>query len=364
MLKPNKAKNNAKSKDDDSDDIEITIFHKTDGILSKRISLTKSGVITADRSECWMSKGEATRKKLNGPASLADLIDNMPSEQALALGRLKPGLPDVVEIARKTGSGRVGTRHHRPHRRLSVFRTGEACLHAVRSRPQGNDGCGQDEAEGGGRVLERDDASDSGLAGAARVTRRSTSAGLYNARQANPLSGSLNRHVYISVKDGSDIARALTTVQDRLWLAGYGYFVVGAAGQLLVRSIIDAAVYGPERLVFEGAPELVPPVAQDATKRQARAFRGTIIDTALAIPSLKEEESARLAELKAQAAQSLEGAVAAKRKVWAAAFAKKHGLSEKEVERIASQALKHVLEDNFELTFDDRRLGGARWPRS
>ena len=196
-----------------------------------------------------------------------------------------------------------------------------------------------------------------GLAGAARVTRRSTSTGLYNAKTSESLSGSLNRHVYISAKDGSDIARALTTVQDRLWLAGYGYFVVGAAGQLLVRSIIDAAVYGPERLVFEGAPELVPPVAQDATKRQARAFRGTIIDTALAIPSLNEEESARLAELKAQAAQSLEGAVAAKRKVWAAAFAKKHGLSEKEVERIASQALKHVLEDNFELTFDDRRLG-------
>lgn len=292
MLEHSSARiNAAKSKGDDSDDTEITIFHKTGGILSKRISLTKSGVIDADGSECWMSKGEASRKKLNGPASLADLIDNMPSEQALALGRLKPGLPDVVEIARKQDldASAPGT----------IARTGDY-LYFEPGKPaymlfdhdrKGMPGAVRAKLKEVGGFWNAMTQAIPGLAGAARVTRRSTSTGLYHAKTSESLSGSLNRHVYISAKDGSDIARALTTVQDRLWLAGYGYFVVGAAGQLLVRSIIDAAVYGPERLVFEGAPELVPPVAQDATKRQARAFRGTIIDTALAIPSLNEEES-------------------------------------------------------------------------
>ena len=39
--------------------------------------------------------------------------------------------------------------------------------------------------------------------------------------------------------------------------------MVGAAGQLLERSIVDRMVGGPERLVFEGGPMLVPPLQQD-----------------------------------------------------------------------------------------------------
>ena len=50
--------------------------------------------------------------------------------------------------------------------------------------------------------------------------------------------------------------------------------------------------------------------------------------------------------------------VSAARKAWAADFADRHGLSEKEAERIAAQATtKHMLETEFELEFDDPELG-------
>ena len=93
--------------------------------------------------------------------------------------------------------------------------------------------------------------------------------------------------------DGADIERALKTLQDRLWLAGFGYVVVGAAGQILIRSIIDASVYGPERLVFEGEPIVVAPLAQDQEVRRPRVYDGNTIDTAAAIPALTELEVGR-----------------------------------------------------------------------
>ena len=176
-------------------------------------------------------------------------------------------------------------------------------------------------------------------------------------RQANSSARRRNKHVYVAVADGADIERALKTLQDRLWLAGFGYVVVGAAGQILIRSIIDASVYGPERLVFEGEPIVVAPLAQDQEVRRPRVYDGDTIDTATAIPALTELEVGRLAELKAEAARRAEPLVAAARKAWAADFAARHGLSEQEAERIATQATKHVLETEFELEFDDPELG-------
>ena len=98
-------------------------------------------------------------------------------------------------------------------------------------------------------------------------------------------------HGYIVVSDGADIERALRALHDRCWLAGLGWYMVGAAGQLLDRSIVDRLVGTPERLVFEGPPVLVDPLAQDAVARQPIVHEGAMIDTASACRSLTIEES-------------------------------------------------------------------------
>jgi len=96
------------------------------------------------------------------------------------------------------------------------------------------------------------------LQGIAHVTRCSTSAGLYRTDTAQRLPGSENVHIYVAVRDGADIDRFLRTLHARCWLAGLGWMLVGTAGQLLERSIVDRMVGGAERLVFEGPPVLVP----------------------------------------------------------------------------------------------------------
>ena len=143
------------------------------------------------------------------------------------------------------------------------------------------------------------------LAQAGRVFRRSTSTGISRTDTGAPLAGSNGHHVYILVQDGADIERCLRTLHDRCWLHGLGWLMVGAGGQLLDRCIVDRMVYAPERLVFEGAPVLDPPLVQDTASRQATAHDGAPLDTLAACPPLRIVDQAKLAELKAKEAHRL-----------------------------------------------------------
>ena len=140
------------------------------------------------------------------------------------------------------------------------------------------------------------------LKDAAHVTRRSTSAGLSRADTGEALPGSDGIHVYVVVKDGADSERFLRALHDRCWLAGFGWMMVGASGALLERSIVDRMVGGPERLVFEGGPVLVPPLQQDKASRRPIAVDGVALDTVAVCPPLSIVERARLDELKAGSA--------------------------------------------------------------
>ena len=60
------------------------------------------------------------------------------------------------------------------------------------------------------------------------------------------------------MEDIADTDRFLTAAQGRCWLAGFGWYLISASGEPLVRSIVDVSTGQPERLFFEGAPELGP----------------------------------------------------------------------------------------------------------
>ena len=88
------------------------------------------------------------------------------------------------------------------------------------------------------------------------------------------------------------------------------------ARRALIRSIVDTAVRSPERLVFEGPPRVVKPLAQDQEARAPIAHEGELIDTRAACPPLTAEEQARFdvmvkaakAELKPEVEKSREKA--------------------------------------------------------
>jgi hypothetical protein len=261
---------------------EITVFHSLNGPLSKQIGLDDDGKLKSVAA-CAMAFGTARRVALNGVASLAKLIGAMRSDEMLALGRMRPGLPDEVRIIVEREIDETTPAD-------TIARTGDNLVYApgqpgymLLDHDHKVEIAAELKKKGGfWSVLT---ALVPSLAEAAYVYRGSTSAGLYHRDTGERLSQSENAHVYVAIQDGADFKRALKSLHDRLWLAGYGYFVICKAGRLLERSIVDAAVYGAERPVFEGPPILLGPVAQDAEARRPRVHKGKVIDTAAVIPS-------------------------------------------------------------------------------
>ena len=201
------------------------------------------------------------------------------------------------------------------------------------------------------------------LKDAARVTRHSTSAGLSRADTGEALPGSDGIHVYVAEKDGADSERFLRALHDRCWLAGLGWMIVSTSGALLERSIVDRMVGGPERLVFEGGPVLVPPLQQDKESRRPIAVDGVALDTVAVCPPLSIVEQARLDELKARERERLAPEMAKAREAFVEAQARKlvarTGMSEKAARQVIVRQCEGVLRPDIVLPFDDPELAGS-----
>src|SRR3989442_96741 len=65
---------------------EIVAFTKSGGPLTKRISLDRAGELKSDGSACVMTRGVARRAPLSSVDELAELIEALKSDQAIALG--------------------------------------------------------------------------------------------------------------------------------------------------------------------------------------------------------------------------------------------------------------------------------------
>jgi hypothetical protein len=88
--------------------IELTIFTKADGPLTKRIALAPDGTVKSDGSACIMARGTAQRLRIADFGELAAVLEKMPEEQAIALGALRSGLPEKVQIVTKKQTQRAG----------------------------------------------------------------------------------------------------------------------------------------------------------------------------------------------------------------------------------------------------------------
>jgi hypothetical protein len=99
--------------------------------------------------------------------------------------------------------------------------------------------------------------------------------------------------------------------------------VVSKAGSLLERSIIDRMVGLGERLVFEGAPVVDPPLIQDQAARRPEVHAGSRVDTLAACPSLGASEVSAKTAMRDAEDRRLAGEGKEKHKDYVEAEAKK-----------------------------------------
>ena len=336
---------------------EITLITKRDAnpLMSKRIFLTEQGEVRSDGSQCLMVQGTAMRATAETASELAEHIVSCGSDQAIALGALKTELPDLVTITTerklKDSPGAISR-----SRQFIDYRQETPAWALIDFDTKGMPANVAAAIEAAGGVWSALLSVAPGLQRAARVSRASTSAGLFRTDTGEQFAGSGGAHHYVLVKDGGDIERFLRDLHDRCWLHGLGWHLIGGAGQLLDRSVVDRMVAYGERLCFEGAPMIEPPLAQDPAKRIPEAFEGEAIDTGLVVPPLSGYERHRLDEAKAVSAEGLGKAAAEIRtrhdRALAEKMSAKSGMPLVSALRLVSARHRGVLLPYLELDFD------------
>jgi hypothetical protein len=345
--------------------IEFTRLTKNGGPLTKKISLAPDGTLVKDGSACVMAQGTAERVRVAGVDALGALIEGLEPSQAIALGTLRADLPDMVEVTTKNRLVNGVARPDIIARTGAdlIYRGGQPAFALLDYDSKGMPAAVAAELERAGGFWGALLTVLPNLKDTAHMTRYSTSAGLWRSDTGEALPGSDGVHVYVEVKDGGDSARFLRALHDRCWLAGLGWMMVSTSGALLERSIVDRMVGGPERLVFEGGPVLVPPLQQDKESRRPIAVGGVALDTTAVCPSLSIVEQARLDELKAKERERLAPEMAKAREAFVEVQAKKlvarTGMSEKAARRVIVRQCEGVLRPDVVLPFDDPELAGC-----
>ena len=245
--------------------VELSELRKPSGILTKKIALGEDGKPKSDGSACRLVIGKASRKRMNGsdPAgALAGYLNEMNSRTALALGRITAPVADECRVVAKKQLPDYDDAIPTITRTLDNFAFSDGPGWALLDFDTG--GMPQSAAAMLASMGGFDGVLRSLLTGfddAAQVTRANTSSGIVHTETGEQFPGSGGRHTYVLLAEQRDVPRFLSTLHKRAWLAGFGWLLVGAIGQLLERSIIDVSVGSPEK-----PGRTVPPEAKPSRK--------------------------------------------------------------------------------------------------
>lgn len=128
----------------------------------------------------------------------------------------------------------------------------------------------------------------------AHVWMPSTSSCLLNLDTNQEVRGVHGQRIYVVVADGSDIPRAGKALYERAWLHGFGYVKISTAGSMLPRSIVDVAVFQPNRIDFCAGPVCTPPLARGVIDIELLGKPDRALRTRVAIPDLTTDEQKQL----------------------------------------------------------------------
>jgi hypothetical protein len=346
---------------------EITRLSKLGGPLSKRIYIGDDGKVVSDGSACTMSAGTANRVRFQSLPEAAGFISRMPSTDAIALGRLHGDLDGVFHLTTQAKLTSLnGTAPPTLIARTADYiryEQGQSAFALIDIDTKGMPDAVKARVAAAGGFWAALCSVLPAFANTARIVRNSTSSGLSRIDTGETFPGSAGQHIYLAIADGADAERFLYALHDRCWLAGFGWHMVGAGGQLLDRSLVDRMVHAAERLVFEGAPIVEAPLHQDQSVRAAVPHEGAVLDTRETCPQLRIVEQAELKHLKAKSADTLAPARAKERESFIVRNAK--ALSERTSVPLAAarkaieRQCEGVLHPGIPLPFDNPDLAGV-----
>lgn len=287
--------------------VSLSIITKPSGILTKKLSVQQGRVIS-DSSECRISSAVANRITLPFD-QVPQLLKELGNNQCCATGWANTDHTQVELMSRD----KFESKHYQfpvqelPHgvyatRTLDSFTQkgqslimfdyddDEACPYKIN--------CPEQFIELLSQVIPDFNKT-------TYIRTFSTSSGVYDRTTGVCLKEAAGFHLWMVVPDGSDIQRFGEVLEKRLWLAGLGYIKVSTKNaNLNIRTVIDTAVFSPERLVFEaGAVISDESIEQRLPSPEYNAKQYNLLDTKR-LPNLSdlEEKSYQTAILNAKLA--------------------------------------------------------------
>lgn len=325
---------------------KISRFTSKAGLLTKKVSRNPDGGGIIKASGVMLSKGSVETLTLSGMEEFSAVLTSLETSQALSYG------------VSSRGDGLVMSK--------SAWEKAEKPKDVIlRNRKDFSwpSGCGilmiDYDPPKVGEVMSRDQLwsvlSDiiPGLADAQCLWRPSASSCIYDASTNEELACIGGQRFYILVNDASDIERAGKALFKRLWLAGLGHIEISKSGSLLPRTIIDGAVFQPERLDFAAGADCADGLRQD--RGDPVVFGGGgILETHTALPDLSDLEQRKYDALLSKARDASKEEASVIRASWieieAPKLATSRDITLEEATRVlndASSAMK--LYPDFEL---------------
>lgn len=340
----------------DAPGLSFTIVWSRGDRLTKAYKLEKNGKLASEPAPP-LSSGIATRIDLKGEpsamaAALAGHLQALGSDKAI-IPAPPPAGRDSWPLVKKA---EIGDREDVVARSPDYFRApaGPALFALdldLKDYPQSI----RDKLREAGGLSAVLASVFPGFADAACVTRPSASNGIENGVTGETTANN-GQHRYYFIRDGLDAEGFARRLADRLTLAGFSFGHVSKTGLVLHKTLIDvAASSDSSRLFYEANAKLGAGLSHVKDARKPIVKAGGFVDTH-ALPPLDEEESARLAEIRAAIERDLAPACKKQRERYKAqreAALIKKGVSPEAARKAVFGAVeRHILSGDFEIVLD------------
>ncbi len=265
--------------------VEICVFTKSaakagDATLTKWITLLDNGELHSDGSRCGMATGSVQRLKLGFPREFAGYIGALQSNEAIGLGRLLDGLPDLCEVMTKSQLARLnGTAAPDMVSRSAnyfAYKAGELALMLIDVDVKKMSPAARERMDALGGPMKALASLVPALGSVAAVVRKSTSSGVSRTDTGEVFADAGGLHIYVPlfIQDAGTVKAFLDRLDARAWLAGLGWGMIDVVGKFHKRSLVDPSVALPERLVFEANAQLGGLLTQDLVQRTPMVVDG------------------------------------------------------------------------------------------
>lgn len=315
--------------------------------LTKVIGLNPDGSMRKETAAS-LSQGTAQRVEVHGLEALRDHLDGLTSAQAVAWGVTRADQATLCTNADTEAQQQGAIARTRDN--FEFRRAPGLMMQDHDGLPNGALSLDQFRT----RLLTAAPA----LTNAPMLGRPSASAGCQ--RPDGTALTPLDRHrVYIPVLDASLIPKAGKALDDLLWATpGEGWIAISKSGQALLRTLVDASVWQPERLDFAGPPDLMDGVTRPDTAGVIYGQEDALFDLRLLIdsvtPGIRKDADAARKAARAAAKPECNAIAKANAAERAPALAARRGISLAQAVGVLERANQHgVLMGDYELTCSD-----------